>query len=160
MVFPIHQHELATGIHVSLTSLPTLSLWVAQSNGCPASCIELVLVICFTYGNVRVSMLFSQITPSSPHIESKSLLFTSVSPLLPCMQDHWFCLSKFHIYVLICSICLSLSDLLHSVNRLQQNTKENLNVLPNQSAVGVRFSVIHTSVFNSLKVQHIKDSQP
>ena len=30
-------------------------------------------------------MLFSQIIPPSPFPESKSLFFTSVSPLLPCM---------------------------------------------------------------------------
>ena len=36
-------------------------------------------------------MLFSQIIPPSPSpTESKSLLFMSVSPLLPCMQDHWY----------------------------------------------------------------------
>ena len=31
---------------------------------CPASCIELALVICFTYGNIHVSVLFSQVFPS------------------------------------------------------------------------------------------------
>ena len=35
----------------------------------------------------------------------------SVSPLLPCMLDRWCHLSKFHIYVLIYCIYLSLSDL-------------------------------------------------
>ena len=50
---------------------------------CPASCIELGLVIYFTYGNIRVSMLFSQIiTPSPSPTESKSLFFISVSLLL------------------------------------------------------------------------------
>ena len=34
--------------------------------GCPASHMKLALVICFTYGNVYVSMLFSQIIPPSP----------------------------------------------------------------------------------------------
>ena len=33
---------------------------------CPASCIKLALVICFTYGSIHVSMLFSQIIPPSP----------------------------------------------------------------------------------------------
>ena len=33
---------------------------------CPASCIKLTLVICFTYGIIYVSILFSQIVPSSP----------------------------------------------------------------------------------------------
>ena len=33
---------------------------------CPVSCIKLGLVIYFTYGNIHVSILFSQIMPSSP----------------------------------------------------------------------------------------------
>uniref|UniRef100_A0AC11CUX8 Uncharacterized protein n=1 Tax=Ovis aries TaxID=9940 RepID=A0AC11CUX8_SHEEP len=50
---------------------------------CPVSCIEPELVIYFTYGNMHVSMLFSQIiSPSSSPTESKSLFFTSVSLLL------------------------------------------------------------------------------
>ena len=54
--------------------------------GCPASCIDLALVIYFTYGNIHVSMLFSQILPPLPSpTESKSLFLTSVSPLLPWM---------------------------------------------------------------------------
>ena len=41
---------------------------LSQSTGfeCSASCIELALVICFTYGNTHVSMLFSHIIPASP----------------------------------------------------------------------------------------------
>ena len=86
------------------------------SSGCPASCIELAQVIYFTYGNVHASKLFSQIIPPSPsHTEPKTLFFMPVSPLLPCMQDYWYHLSKLHIYAIIYSICLSLSDLLHSV---------------------------------------------
>ena len=54
--------------------------------GYPASCIELTLVIYFTYGNIHVSLIFSQIIPPLPSpAESKSLFFTCVSPLLPCM---------------------------------------------------------------------------
>ena len=34
--------------------------------GCSASCVELALVIYFTYGNIHVSILFSQITLLSP----------------------------------------------------------------------------------------------
>ena len=49
----------------------------------PVSCIEPGLVICSTYGNIHVPMLFSQIIPPSPSpTESKSLFFTSVSLLL------------------------------------------------------------------------------
>ena len=90
MAFAIHQHELAIGIHVSPyppTSLPLYPSRLSQSTGFGylASNIELTLVIYFTYGNVYVSMLFSQIIPPSPFCtESKSLFFTPVSPLLPC----------------------------------------------------------------------------
>ena len=41
----------------------------------------------------------------------------SVSPLPPCPQDHWYYLSRFHIYVLMYDICLSLSVLLQSVKQ-------------------------------------------
>ena len=48
-------------------SFSTLSLWVVPetSFGCPASCIEFALDICFTYGNIHVAVLFSQIIPDS-----------------------------------------------------------------------------------------------
>ena len=62
----------------SLCAVPEHRLWV------PCSWIKLALVIYFTYGNIDVSMLFSQIIPLSPSpTESKSLFFTSVSLLLP-----------------------------------------------------------------------------
>ena len=118
---------------------------LSQSTGfeCSASCIELALVIYFTYGNncslpgssvhgifqarvlewgaiafsnIHVSMLFSQIIPpSASPTESKSLFFISVSLLLPCIYDCYYRLSRFHIYALIHCIGVSLSDLLQSV---------------------------------------------
>ena len=69
MVFVIHQHESATGIRVPPPPPP---FWTPLSHpsppypsalsqstgfGCPSSCIKLVLVIYFTYGNVHVSVL-------------------------------------------------------------------------------------------------------
>ena len=49
----------------------------------PVSCIEPGLAICFTYDNIHVSMLFSQIIPPLPSpTESKSLFFISVFLLL------------------------------------------------------------------------------
>ena len=63
------------------TSLPTAPSGLSQSTGfeCPASCIELALVLYFTYGNTHVSVLFSHIIPPLPSPkESKSLFFTSV----------------------------------------------------------------------------------
>ena len=88
IVFAIHQHELAIGIHVSPyppTSLPLYPSRLSQSTGfvCPASCIKLAPVIYFTYGNIHVSMLFSQIIlPLPSPTESKRLFYTSVSLLL------------------------------------------------------------------------------
>ena len=65
------------------------SQWTGPEH--PVSCIELGLAICFTYGNIHVSMLFFQIIPLSPSpIESKSLFFTSVSLLLSRMQGHHY----------------------------------------------------------------------
>ena len=50
---------------------------------CSVSCIELGLVICFTYGNIHVSMLFSQIIPplvsATSHRIQKSVLYICVS---------------------------------------------------------------------------------
>ena len=66
---------------------------------CPVSCIECGQVIYFTYGNIHVSMLFSQIIPPLPFpTDSKSLFFISVSLLLCHIQGHHYHLSKFHIY--------------------------------------------------------------
>ena len=99
-VFVIHQHELAIGIHSSLascTTLPTPSLphpsKLSQRTGfvCPVSYIRVQIVVCFAYGNIYVSMLFSQIIPPSPHTKSKSLFFTSVSPLLALHVGLWVC---------------------------------------------------------------------
>ena len=92
MVFAIHWHESATGVHVSpsWTPLPPPSpSHPSGSSQCtsperPVSCIRPGLAICFTYGNIHVSVLFSQfILPSPSPTESKSLFFISVSLLLP-----------------------------------------------------------------------------
>ena len=96
MVFAIHQCELAIGIHVSPPSWtpfpplsPPYSSMLSQSTGfrCPASHIRLALVICFTYGDIRVSMLLSQIIPPSP------------SPTEECFWEcFWQCFFKFFIF--------------------------------------------------------------
>ena len=74
VVFAIHWHESATGVHVSPipntppASLPLPSLWVVPVYQLWVPCFmhQLGLVIYFTYGNIHVSVLFSQIIPSSP----------------------------------------------------------------------------------------------
>ena len=86
VVFVIHWHESATGVHVSpsprlLPPSPSHPSGLSQCTGfeCPVSCIKLGLVIYFTYGNTHVSMLFSQIIPPSPSpTESRSLFYISV----------------------------------------------------------------------------------
>ena len=94
VVFAIHRHEPATGARVSpiLKPLPPPSpphpSGPSQSTAfeCPTSGIKLVLLIDVTYGNIHVSLLFSQIIPPLPSpAESKSLFFTSASLLLSCL---------------------------------------------------------------------------
>ena len=66
-------HESAMRVHVFpiLTLPPPSPTHPSGSSQCtspehPVSCIEPRLAIYFTYGNIHVSMLFSQIIPSSP----------------------------------------------------------------------------------------------
>ena len=68
-------HTLTWISHVcspSWNALPTPSplhpsgMSQSTSFGCPASCIKLALVICFTYDYIQVSMVFFQIIPLSP----------------------------------------------------------------------------------------------
>ena len=124
VVFAIHSHESAMGVHVFpiLNPLPHLSpSHPSGSSQCtspehPVSCIEPGLVIYFTYDNTHVSMLFSQIIPPSPSpTESKSPFFTSVSLLLSRIEGYCYHLSKFHIYALTYCIGVFRPDLLHSV---------------------------------------------
>ena len=121
------------GVHVSPHPEPlpaTLSpshpsgLSQCTSFECPVSCIELGLVIYFTYGNIHVSMLFSQIIPNLPYPnESKSLFFISVSFLLSHILGHRYHISKFHIYALVYCIGVFLSGLLHSENLSYEQLK-------------------------------------
>ena len=82
----------------------------------PVSCIKPGLAIHFLHDIIHVSMPFSQIIPLSPFpSESKSLFYTSLSLLLSRIQGCPYHLSKFHIYVLVYSVGVFLSGLLHSV---------------------------------------------
>ena len=77
---PIHKP------HLPLSPSHTSALSRSTGFKCPASCIKLALVIYFTYGNIHVSLLFFHIIlPLPAPTESKSLFFTSVSLLLPCI---------------------------------------------------------------------------
>ena len=59
---------------------------------CPVSCIELGLVIYFTYCNIYVSMLFSQITPPLPSPTSPKVCF-----LYLCL----FCCLTYRVIIII-----------------------------------------------------------
>ena len=97
---------------------PGLSQYTSPEH--PVSCIEPGLVICFTYANLHVSMLFFQIIPpSSSPTESKRLFFTSVSLLLSRIQSYHYHLSKFHIYVLIYCISVFFLAYITLYNQLQ-----------------------------------------
>ena len=93
MVSAIHQDESGIHIHMyihtfppSYTSLPPPSLSYPSrlsqntSFGFPVSYRKFPLAIYFTYGNVYVSVLLSQIIPPSPSSAvSKSLVCVCVS---------------------------------------------------------------------------------
>ena len=96
VVFAIYLHEPGMSVHVSPilnpppTSFPIPPLRSSQctSPEPPVSCIKPGMTICFTYDNIHVSVLFSQIIPPSPSpTESRRLLYTSVSPLLSHMAS-------------------------------------------------------------------------
>ena len=111
MVFAIHWHESATGVHVlpilnpASTSLPIPSLWVIPVHQPRASCI-----LHWTWTGdsfhidiIHVSMPFSQIIPPLPSpTESKRLFYTSVSFLLSRIQGYSYHLSEFHIWYCTC----------------------------------------------------------
>ena len=109
----VHWHKSAMGVHVSpiLSPLPPPSpphpSGSSQSTGfdLPASCMERALAIRFTDGNIHVSVLFSQIIPPSPSPRVPKSVFMSF--LLPCVWHRCSYLSKFHLYVLIYSLCFS-----------------------------------------------------
>ena len=89
-----YQYESATGIHIpSVLNPPPISR--------PVPPLEVVtehywskfsLAIYFTYGDIYVSVLFSQSVPllPSPTVSTSVSSNSSVSPLLPCKQVHLY----------------------------------------------------------------------
>ena len=128
VVFAIHPHESAMGVHVSPILNPLLPPSPSHPSGSsqctgpehPVSCIEPGLAIYFTYGTRYFSMLFSKIIPpSSSPTESKSLFCVSASLLLSHIAGHHYHLSKFHIYTIILVLLFFFLTYFILYNRLQ-----------------------------------------
>ena len=90
---------------------------LSQSTGfeCPASCIELALVVYFTYGDIHISMPSFQIIPPSPSpTESKSLfLYLCLFCCLACRIIITIFLNTMymHQYTVFVSLFLTYSTL-------------------------------------------------
>ena len=95
----IHLHESAMGVLVfpilnpPPTSLPIPSLWVIPVHRpcVPVLCVEPGLAICFTYGNIHVSMLLSQISHKLVFLPSSS----NTSYLCWRLPVCWHCAQNF-----------------------------------------------------------------
>ena len=107
VVFAIHRHESPTGTHVSPPSWTPSHLpphhpsALSQSTGfgCPASCIDLALVIYFTYGNVYPNIFLIDLIFESSILEKKWSLVTSfvdmlIDPLVIITSEHFWVVYK------------------------------------------------------------------
>ena len=122
----------------------------------------------FIYGNVYVWMLLSQVMPPSPSCPVTIHLFImSVSPLLPCKQDHRYHLSRFYIYVLICEfvflfltyfICIIGSKFIHCI-RIDSNVflsiAEQYFIVYGMYTIMYHNFFIHSSVDRQLGCFHV-----
>ena len=124
MVFAIHRHELAMGVHVSPhPEPPSLLPPISNPLGCPKA---LALSALLQGSNLHWSSILHMIIYMFQCYSLKSshpcllLLSTKVSSLHLCLLCCSACRIKGTIflnsmYVSIYSICISLSDLLHFV---------------------------------------------
>ena len=89
----------------------------------PVSCVEPGLAICFTYDNIHVSMLFSQIIPPLPSpTESKRLFYVSFAVLriglsLSSFWTPYICVSILYwcFYFWLTSLCIIGSGFIHLI---------------------------------------------
>ena len=108
----------------SLLNLPPLSHLshpsrLSQSTRLSSLCntansywLSVLHMVMFTLPSHSLNSSHPLLPPLCPQVYS-----LSASSLLPCKYVHQHHLSRFHIYVLIYNICLSLSDLLHSLQQ-------------------------------------------
>ena len=121
LVSAVHHHEAARGIHMfpsSWTSLPppipshpsrlshSTSL-SSLSHTANSHWLSILYMVVYMFPCYSLRLSHPLLAPVS-----KSLFFTPVSPLLQCkyVYQYQYHLIKFHIYALIYSTCLSLSD--------------------------------------------------
>lgn len=96
-----------------LPLLPTPSFWVAPEHQFCVPCFmhQMKSHIHLTYGNIYVSMLFSQIIPPSPYPTEHQSLFLYICIALAVLNIGSSLLSfKFHIHALIYCISVTLSS--------------------------------------------------
>ena len=109
----VYPPALESSSHPS-PSTPPLSVITECWAGLPVA-IQQLPTSCFTHGSFYVSATLSvRPTVSLPRCIHKSVLCVCIS-ILPCRQLHEFHFSRFHTYALIYDVCVSLSDLGHSV---------------------------------------------
>ena len=101
--------------------IPSLQVVTKHRAALPVLCGCFPPAIYFTFGSIyispRHSLTSSQLTLPHPSVLKYILYICVFIPVLPLGSSESFCFLffRFHIYVLAYSICLSLSDLLHSV---------------------------------------------
>ena len=120
VVFAIHWHESALGVHVfpiltpPPTSFPIPSLRIIRRHRPWAPCLmhwrSVLYMVIYMFKYYSSKSSYPRLLPQSPKVCSLSLSLFLYRLLGHC--DH---LSKFHMYALIYCIGVFLSDLLHSV---------------------------------------------
>ena len=119
MVFAIHSHESAMGVHVlPILTLPPHSIPQGHPSAPALSILSHASNLDQQSASPMIIYTF-QLYPlksSHPHLlpESKRLFFTSVSLLLSHIQGYHYHLSKFHIYALI--YCIGKKAVVHIHN--------------------------------------------
>ena len=112
----IYPH-ISSPLHLPSTlPIPPLQVVTKHQADLPLRCSCFPLASYFTIESVYISATLSLHPPRV----LRSILYICVFiPVLPLGSTEPFIFFRFHIYVLAYSICFSISDLLHSYDRLQ-----------------------------------------
>ena len=124
IVLAVHWNESAMGAHMSphpesLSHFPPHPIPLGCPRAPALSALLHALNLHWSSFYIGYCICFSAILSNHTALafsqRVKSVFFTFVSLLLPFFKDCCYRLSKFHIYALIYSVVVSLSDLLLSV---------------------------------------------